>query len=409
MKTLLKTHLETQQSAFSLRAVRAQILLPPKFYRPQKARVLAARKLLLDTQANLRARAEKRLLKRAPDPLASDPLARVTALTIERKLKPLRFLHEQAIASLAFVLETTSSAHYRSMDPAAILRAIKAKHRGVVLYMGSSLIDGKPIAGVYQFGSGNRKTGAMRQTYIFLQKVSILDGIRQLLDASICGTCVHRPQLDGSRSCYVDERGLQTVWQSVTGTGIRTGIATEARYITLPELCALTGLAPAIALGALGLGDSIRLGSYGDPAAIPAPLWEALTSQAETWTGYTHQWENPAVAAIPGQLEALRGLVRASADDVASYRRATKAGWLPFVVTDSVETGRALRDESPLPVALCPASEEAGKTVQCAGCPIGCKGAQGEGKDLAVFIPAHGPVTAMRSFEKNAGKAWQVA
>ena len=34
----------------------------------------------------------------------------------------------------------------------------------------------------------------------------------------------------------------------------------------------------------------IRLGSYGDPAAVPIEIWDNLCSVAANYTGYTHQW-----------------------------------------------------------------------------------------------------------------------
>ena len=285
-----------------------------------------------------------------------------------------------------------------------MIKRIKAMHRGVLLWHGPSQINGKPVFATIQFGSANRKTGSMRQTYILSAEHSTLAALQNRLEESICGTCVHRPQADGSRSCYVDLRSLATVWQSITGSGIRTGIATEGRYLTLQEVASLCGVDTRRALELLGMGERVRLGTYGDPAAIPAALWATLTSQAETWTGYTHQWDNESVSSE--QRQALKPLVRASVDDAQGYQASTSTGWVPFVVTPDVETGRALRALGPMPVALCPASEEAGQKVTCAACPIGCKGDQG--KPLAVFIPAHGPVTATRSYEGNAAKRWTV-
>ena len=33
----------------------------------------------------------------------------------------------------------------------------------------------------------------------------------------------------------------------------------------------------------------VRLGTYGDPAAVPSYVWESLLSRAKGWTGYRHQ------------------------------------------------------------------------------------------------------------------------
>ena len=49
------------------------------------------------------------------------------------------------------------------------------------------------------------------------------------------------------------------------------------------------GEAIAAALG----GRSVRMGAYGDPAAIPVTVWESLLIAADGWTGYTHQSRHP--------------------------------------------------------------------------------------------------------------------
>ena len=42
---------------------------------------------------------------------------------------------------------------------------------------------------------------------------------------------------------------------------------------------------------ALGKNQFIRLGSYGDPLAVPGHIWRALLSEARGHTGYTHQMD----------------------------------------------------------------------------------------------------------------------
>ena len=394
MKTLIQTYQAKQTEAFPLPAVLVALLLPKKQRDQLRARLVAARADLLTRQKELRSEAQ-RTLPKAEHEQAFE--------AVTKSLAPLRAKHTRAVRAYARALESVDVASLPTVSSEVMIKRIKAMHRGVLLWHGPSQINGKPVFATIQFGSANRKTGSMRQTYILSAEHSTLAALQNRLEESICGTCVHRPQADGSRSCYVDLRSLATVWQSITGSGIRTGIATEGRYLTLQEVASLCGVDTRRALELLGMGERVRLGTYGDPAAIPAALWATLTSQAETWTGYTHQWDNGAVSQT--QRQALKPLVRASVDSAQGYQESTSTGWVPFVVTPDVETGRALRALGPMPVALCPASEEAGQKATCATCPIGCKGDQG-GKRLAVFIPAHGPVTATRSFEQNAAKLW---
>jgi len=395
VRTLIQTYQAKQTEAFPLSAVRAALLLPKKQRDQLRARLAATRADLLTRQETLRAEV-KRTLPKAEHEQAYQ--------AVTKSLAPLRAKHTRAVRSYARALESVDVASLPTVSPEVMIRRIKAMHRGVLLWHGPSQINGEPVFATIQFGSANRKTGSMLQTYILSAEHSTLAALQNRLEEAICGACVHRPQADGTRSCYVDPRSLATVWQSVTGSGIRTGIATEGRYLTLQEVASLCGVDTKRALELLGMGERVRLGTYGDPAAIPAALWATLTSQAETWTGYTHQWQNDAVSSE--QRQALKPLVRASVDDAQGYQASTSTGWVPFVVTPDVETGRALRALGSMPVALCPASEEAGQKVTCAACPIGCKGDQG--KPLAVFIPAHGPVTATRSYEGNAAKRWTV-
>ena len=108
----------------------------------------------------------------------------------------------------------------------------------------------------------------------------------------------------------------------------------------------------------------VRVGTYGDPAAIPGEVWDALLSQATTWTAYTHQkpWR-PDIA-------------MQSADTLDEAQEHWRAGRRTFRVL----TG--LADLDPVNEALCPASKEAGRRVQCATCKL-CKGSA-RGKSIAI-------------------------
>ena len=40
-----------------------------------------------------------------------------------------------------------------------------------------------------------------------------------------------------------------------------------------------------------GVPAALRIGSYGDPAAVPTWVWKDLASDVKVMTGYTHQWK----------------------------------------------------------------------------------------------------------------------
>lgn len=228
----------------------------------------------------------------------------------------------------------------------------KTTESGVVIYRGPSELDGKPITAIMTYKSRNEKTGNMAQTFIIREDISPLDALKTGADASICGECRHRPDGDGNRSCYVN------VGQSVAGVwrSYHRGIYPSAT-----------------SLGEAGRGRVIRLGAYGDPAAVPVRVWDALLAQASGWTGYSHQWHLP-------QFADMRRYCMASADNEREYSAAIAAGWRAFRVRKASE---------PLQSAeiVCPASAEGGKRVQCLACQL-CAGASKSAKSIAIV--AHG-------------------
>lgn len=240
------------------------------------------------------------------------------------------------------------------------------KPSGYIVYRGPSLLDGSPIVAIAITASSNRKTGNMVQTYILRDDMRPMQAVQTGADAAICGNCKHRPSTGGA--CYVVVAQGPTVVYKGAQRGIYPFAVVDGTNGPF--------------LGADGhsitAGRVVRLGTYGDPAAVPARVWERLVSDAQGHTGYTHQWAQGA-----GSAPALRGLVMASADSPAEAHTAQGMGWRTFRV---MEAGAAL-----LPREFeCPASEEQGKRKTCATCRA-CDGAQ-EGRALkaSVAIVVHG-------------------
>lgn len=239
-----------------------------------------------------------------------------------------------------------------------------AKHNGMIIWQGASALDGAPLVAIAVGinGSSNRKTGSMLQTYILRADMAPLAAVKTGADSSICGSCPHRGDGTGKgRTCYVNiGQGATSVYKAFM----------RGRY----------PVANRDDIRALGAGRMVRLGTYGDPAAVPALIWRDLISSATGHTGYTHQWRN--VGAEWAQL------VMASADTQRDALDAQALGYRTF----RVET-QALHQTAPLPrEALCPASEAAGKVLQCATCGS-CNGANG--RRGSIWIPAHGGTAVM--------------
>jgi len=242
------------------------------------------------------------------------------------------------------------------------------KPDGAILYEGPSRLDGAPIVAIatgLARTSRNVKTGAMIQIWILRADVSPVDATHSGADASICGGCPHRGRIEDGRnvgrSCYV-----------------RTYTAPRAVYAAYQR-----GAYPRAGdLAELGAGRRLRLGAYGDPAAVPAHIWESLCSRADGWTGYTHQWR-----AAPG----LQPYCMASVDTPEERVEAQLAGWRTF----RVRSGDASRMTGEID---CPASAEAGHKTTCAACGL-CRGSSSKSRK-SIVIRVHGPGT--RAFEARA-------
>lgn len=224
------------------------------------------------------------------------------------------------------------------------------KPTGFIVYRGPSLLDGAPIVVIAVMGkSSNSKTGPMIQTYILRDDVHPIAAVKAGLDSSICGDCVFA----GGRGCYVKlHHGPASVYRCFERGGY-PDISAD------PETVA-----------ALGVGRKVRLGAYGDPAAAPVAVWRAITSKADGWTGYTHQWRHAPLA----------GLCMASVDSAVEQIQAMAEGWRTFRVRTSSQELNALE-------IVCPASKEAGKRTLCDACLL-CRGTSLQAKSIAIV--SHG-------------------
>ena len=227
-----------------------------------------------------------------------------------------------------------------------------------VVWRGRSLFDGAPLVAVVTGLSGNSanaKTGAgLAQLWILREDLSPLSAISTGADQSICGTCPHRGDGTGrKRSCYVSVKNApRAVWSAYQ----------RGRYQTMRPVDVATHLA--------SMGMGIRIGAYGDAAAIPVAVISALTS-ATRHTGYTHAWRERAD---------LSPYLMASCDTPQEQAQASSQGWRTFRVRTSAQALSA-REIS------CPASDEAGKRTTCSSCGL-CDGAKlaDARKDIAIIV-----------------------
>jgi hypothetical protein len=227
---------------------------------------------------------------------------------------------------------------------------------GYILYKGPSLLDGNPIVVIATTRSENRKTGDMVQTWILREDISPVEASKQSADASICGDCKHRWSLGGA--CYVNiGQGPGSIYRAYK----------RGNY---PD--STQAADPLAAIAMHGFKRKVRLGAYGDPAAVPAAVWQALTRYADGHTGYTHQWRTTTQAG-------LQSLCMASVDNDEEYREAQSLGWRTFRVRCQDDPLNAREFE-------CVADT---KGTSCADC-LACDGAQRGNKQASVSIVVHG-------------------
>ena len=246
-------------------------------------------------------------------------------------------------------------------------------YAGVVLYDGPSKLDGAPIIAIacrITQASNNTKTGAMVQTFIMRRDIAPHLALKTGDDASVCGDCKLRPIHKGKTRCYVRVyQAPLSVWNAYhRDRYARPGVDFDAAL--MPALFA---------------GLAFRIGTYGDPAAIPSKVWKVSTRQVKTRTGYTHQWRRRVAIG-------LKGLCMASADTAPDVETATASGWRSFRVRK--HTAPVLASES-----VCPASREGGQRTQCDTCGL-CAGATIKARNIV--IADHGLMDARRADRRAA-------
>jgi len=230
--------------------------------------------------------------------------------------------------------------------------------RGII-YQGPSLYDGKPIVVIATYSDRNTKTGGVVQTYILRADMNPLEASKTGEDASICGTCPLRgePTTDPARKqakgrkCYVNlGQGVLITYRSFLRGVYPDAQTTDARR-------------------AIGRGRVVRVGTYGDPAAVPSHVWDDLLADAASHTAYTHAsgWR-PDIA-------------MQSADSLEQAQAHWQAGRRTFRVL--VDLG----DIVPAREVLCPASKEAGRRTTCDACRL-C-GGNATRSPKSVAIVAH--------------------
>lgn len=222
--------------------------------------------------------------------------------------------------------------------------------RGFVAYEGPSVLDGQPIVAVVTLETKNAKTGNMAQLWIMRGDVEPHQAVKTGEDASVCGACPQRQHIGGA--CYViTHQGPLSVYRAWKRGTYSTDLQ---RFVQAMQ------------------GRRIRLGAYGDPAAVPYGILQRLVDASVGHTGYTHQMRH---ANFDWRVA---DLCMVSADTPKQAAAVAELGYRTF---------RVKTPESDLLPGEMPCPTEYDPSVSCATCGA-CNGATR--KASSVTINVHG-------------------
>jgi len=237
----------------------------------------------------------------------------------------------------------------------------------VIIYEGPSELDGKPIVAIItgiSNKSNNSKTGDMPQVWILRSDLHPTEALRTGEDVSICGNCPYRPQELGdgalkkhSRKCYVNTMSFNAVYKKYANNGYET-VDLDSLASTLSDY-------------------HVRIGAYGDPAAVPITVWDKVLAHCKS-TGYTHQWKtcSPEYAKY----------CMASCDSPLDVIISTAKGYRTFFVQNIEEYDNVTRVVDNIKLAHCPASKEKGKSTTCSKC-MACTGTRfGQKSNITIIM-----------------------
>ena len=221
-----------------------------------------------------------------------------------------------------------------------------------ILWEGESQLTGAPIVVIVTgiLISGNKKTGNMLQTHILNQHISPVDAVKTGEDENICGMCTLRPFLNKKQKneplknedgiCYILHwQSPQKVWNQY-----KKGVLEKIDDIDL----------------SMFKRRGLRLGSYGDPSAVPFYVWKDILHATAFHTGYTSQWREDVA-------QDYKGICQASCHNRKDAQLAQSLGWKTYtnLPLDTENIG--------INSVKCPYSED--KTMQCIECKL-CNGAK---------------------------------
>jgi len=201
--------------------------------------------------------------------------------------------------------------------------------------------------------SNNRKTGEMVQTYL-LDKATLTSEPKVF--GAKCAAC---PMVS---KCYVNHDKMSV---RRTIKKLLNGENTSYKFSSLDEVLPLLR------------GERVRLGTYGDPSALPLEDMKKICETSDGWTGYTHFFK---------EIDSNYSLyLMASVESLGGELLAHTLGYLTFRVLlkedETLEVGAKSIQCLNVP------NDKTLVSLQCVDCLL-CSGTSGRGKK-SVYIEEH--------------------
>lgn len=285
----------------------------------------------------------------------------------------------------ASTVRDESRARYCARRAARVAFAtVKASPNSTLVWRGPSRLTGSPIvlllSGLRE-PSGNRKTGHMLQAWIVAARVDPAAAVRSGTDRAVCGDCLHRHHLQAKPVALVAAAGrLARCGPGGAAQAAQAGEDVGRCYVEPWQAPASVWRAWRAGRTGTGLRDvphdvPLRIGAYGDPAAVPARVWRELLQHCRAGhTGYTHQWHRRALTGGAWWREH----IMASVDSVPQAKLAVAMGWRYFRTAPTADPAAG--------ELHCPAVS---RGAQCARCKL-CSGAAGPAaRAPSIVIAAH--------------------
>lgn len=233
---------------------------------------------------------------------------------------------------------------------------------GFVLHEGPSLIGSGDVVAIATLTSKNIKTGNMVQVWILPKHMDPLDALQASQNSGACGQCPLQGCFDDTLKRMVNRVCYVNVGQAPKQVYNSYAKGKYPRFQRQYHECLLKD-------------REIRIGAYGDPAALPTHLVKYLAQVGSGWTGYSHQL----FSIDQRRANALAKYLMVSCHTPAQHAEAKRRGWRSFVAIHP-------KQSIPADAVQCPNYTHG---VLCADCQL-CRGTSRPAKDI--YVVAHGKV-----------------